>query len=100
VKGTSCVVYHERYGRFANGEVQTGELDPEFRVQGPVLWYVYRGSYDGLGAAWGVFMKKVHASNLAARAGPPGDIYVCDPMEHQDDAGAGLLTLFWAPVTA
>jgi hypothetical protein len=93
-------VFHDRFGRFANGEVQTGELPPEFRVQGQVLWYVYRGPYDGLGAAWGVFMQKVHASNPAPNAGPPGDIYICDPTEHPAEKAAGMLTLFWAPLRA
>jgi hypothetical protein len=98
VARTSCTQYHDRFGRFANGELQTGELPAEFRVQGRVVWYVYRGPYDEMGVAWGRFMGKVRSAHLAAAAGPPGDIYVCDPNEHKEDAGAGLLTLFWAPL--
>jgi hypothetical protein len=44
-------------------------------------------------------MKKVRAKKLQA-AGPPGDLYICDPQDHEVDGGAGMLTLMWAPLPA
>lgn len=42
-------------------------------------------------------MKKAHDEKIMP-VGPPGDIYVCNPQDHESDGGAKLMTIFWAPV--
>ncbi len=55
------------------------------------------GPFSGLGDAWQTFMRKVHAKGLQG-PGPPADVYICDPGEHQPDGGAKMMTVFWAPL--
>ncbi len=42
-------------------------------------------------------MTKVHAQKIRP-IGPPGDVYVCDPDDHEADGGANLTTILWAPL--
>lgn len=93
----NCDVIHKEYDRLANGEVQVGELPPWMSIKGKVAWYVYRGPYGGLGEAWGTFSEKVHAAKLE-HGGPPGDVYVCDPKDHEADEHTKLLTILWSPM--
>lgn len=88
---------HEQFEKYANEGVQTGELPGWLHVAGPVAWYVYMGPYEGLGAAWQMFMGKVHAAKLNPY-GPPGDVYVCDPTDHAEDGGVKMLTVMWIPL--
>jgi effector-binding domain-containing protein len=88
---------HRQFESFANGDVQVGELPDWLHVHGKCAWYVYQGPYSGLGNAWQTFMGKVHAKGLQGPS-PPGDLYVCDPGEHQADGGAKMMTVFWVPL--
>jgi len=88
---------HEQFDRFANGEVHVGELPPWTRVRGRAAWYVAQGPYSDLGGMWAEFMSKVRASNLSV-TGPPGDVYVDDPEDHQADGQRRLITILWAPM--
>ena len=93
----NCDATHKQYDRLANGAVQVGELPPSTRVKGKVAWYVYQGPYTGLGDAWQEFARKRTAAKLRGQ-GSPGDVYVCDPMDHEKDGGKKLLTILWAPL--
>jgi len=46
---------------------------------------------------WGEFMKKAQASNAGEFAGPPGDVYVCDPQDHKGNEQT-MITILWAPL--
>lgn len=94
----TCEDIHKQYDRFANGPVQAGELPPWMHVHGRVAWYVYAGPYRGLSEGWGTFMRKAHAAHGGELAGPPGDVYVCDPADHEGEAEAKLITIMWAPL--
>ena len=94
----SCDAIHKEFDRFANAEVQAGELPPWTHVQGRVVWYVYRGSYSGLGKAFQVFMTKASKAFPGKLRGPPGDVYVCPPEEHQGEHEGAMLTILWAPL--
>ncbi len=59
------------------------------RVNGKVAWYVFQGPYRELPDAWAIGSGKV--------SGPPGDVYVCDPVDHKGTEEK-LITILWAPV--
>ena len=94
-----CAEFHRQYNRHANGDVQVGELPPWMHVQGRVAWYVAQGPYSQLSDMWQVFMGKVQGSKVPV-LGPPGDVYVCDPEDHEADAQRTLITILWAPMKA
>ena len=91
-----CEKYHQMFEHLANGPIQTGELPPELRVIGNTAWWVYRGSHDGMGAAWGEFGRRVQAATVGGGSGPMGDIYLCDPNDHPD-SWEEMLTMLWSP---
>lgn len=93
-----CEEVHRTYDRLANGEVQVGELPSWMHVQGKVAWYVFQGPYAALSEAWANFMQQALASDVGAVVGPPGDVYVCDPLDHLEEEQATLTTILWAPV--
>ncbi len=80
----------------ANGEIQLGELPAGLHVVGPIAWWIFRGSHDGMGAAWELFGEKLETVLGHGGVGPPGDIYLCDPEDHPGDWEA-MLTVLWAP---
>ncbi len=86
------------YDSHANADVQVGVLPSWMHVSGKVAWYVYQGPYEGISEAWQTFMAKVRAARPGTIVGPPGDVYVCDPGDHQGDAQAKLTTILWAPI--
>ena len=88
---------HREFDRYANKEVQVGELPAWMNVKGRVAWYVNQGAYDTMGNAWRDFSTKVHAAKLPV-LGPPGDVYVCDPADHEKDGGEKLTTILWMPL--
>ncbi len=92
-----CADVHKQFDRYANGKVQVGELPAWMHVQGKVAWYVAQGPYAKLSDMWREFMRKTQGSKIVA-AGPPGDVYVCDPDDHVADSQQKLTTIFWAPV--
>lgn len=93
-----CAEIHREFDRFANGEVQSGTLPSWTHVNGRVVWYVYQGSYSGLGRAFGTFMQKASAAYPGKTRGPPGDLYVCPPEEHTGEGERTLTTIIWAPL--
>lgn len=86
------------YDDLAQGEAQAGELPAWMHVQGRVAWYVFQGPYSQLSDAWAEFMQKALAAGLGQVAGPPGDVYVCDPLDHLEEAQAKLTTILWVPL--
>lgn len=94
----TCDEVHRAYDGLANGAVQVGELPSWMHVRGKVAWYVFQGPYAGLSDAWADFMQKALASDIGGVTGPPGDVYVCDPLDHLDELQGTLTTILWAPV--
>jgi hypothetical protein len=92
-----CDKIHEEYDRYANAHVQVGQLPAWMHVDGKVAWYVFQGPYRKLPEGWGEFMKKAQASNPGGFAGPPGDVYACDPQDHKGNEQR-LITILWAPL--
>ncbi len=80
-----CDRVHEKYDCFENGEVEQGVLPTWMHVNGKVASYVFQGSYRGLSEAWAKFGKKLESMETQKFAGPPGDVYPCDPVDHQGD---------------
>ncbi|MFQ5918870.1 MAG: hypothetical protein ACE5I4_02335 [Thermoplasmata archaeon] len=93
-----CGAVHRDYDGLANGDVQVGELPPWTHVEGPVAWYVFQGPYSALSDAWASFMQKALASGVSKPSGPPGDVYVCDPLDHLGEAEEKLTTILWVPL--
>lgn len=91
-----CEEAHKQFDDVANAGGQVSELPGWMYVRGKAFWWVYQGSYDDLPAAWRTFHGKAKEAGVVL-AGPPGDVYVCDPDDHQDDA-AKILTVLWVPV--
>lgn len=92
-----CRDLHAEWDKLAGGAIQEGELPAWMNVRGPCAWYVHQGPYETMGQAWAVFMAKASASYAGRMAGPPGDVYVCDPMDHENDASK-LTTILFAPI--
>ncbi len=92
-----CDLVHRDYDRFANKNVNVGELPPWMHIQGKVVWYVFQGPYSGLSEAWATFHRKVVASKRGEPYGPPGDVFVCDPDEHKADPET-LTTILFMPL--
>ncbi|MFI5415586.1 MAG: hypothetical protein ACHQ16_08085 [Candidatus Lutacidiplasmatales archaeon] len=93
-----CDEVHAEFDRHANGDVQAGELPSWLHVRGRVVWYVYQGSYSQLGEGFREFMGKASRAFPEKLQGPPGDVYVCPPEEHQGDLERTLTTILWAPL--
>jgi hypothetical protein len=95
---SDCAEIHEQYDRYANAGIQVGEFPPWMRVSGKVAWYVYQGLYSRLPDAWADFMRKLQTEKPGPFAGPPGDVYVCDPDDHEADEQRELITILWTPL--
>lgn len=95
----SCEGAHKNYDKHANGKTQVGSLPSWMHVEGRVAWYVFRDSYQMLPDGWTKFMEKVRSLSNIKLAGPPGDVYVCNPMEHKGDEKS-MITILWIPVKA
>lgn len=89
-----CDALHKDYDRLANAGVNVGELPRWMRVQGKVAWYVFEGPYSRLAEGWDAFHRKVAATKRTDLVGPPGDVYVCDPNEHEADPEKTITILF------
>ena len=94
----ACDRVHRDFDGLANGEIHTGELPAWMHVQGPVAFYVYQGPYASLSEAWSSFMQKALAAGAGEPAGPPGEVYVCDPLDHLQGKEEKLTTILWVPV--
>jgi len=93
-----CDKLHAEYDRLANAGVQVGELPEWMHVRGAVCWQVYEGPYDGLGKGWARFMEKAHATHGGRLGAPPGDVYACDPTEHEGEKQRDMITILWCPL--
>ncbi len=93
---TKCEEDHERFDVLANAEAQVGEFPEGMRVRGKAFWWVHQGPYNGLPGAWRTLGEKFAETDLQS-TGPPGDIYICDPADHQEDP-ENILTILWNPV--
>jgi hypothetical protein len=91
-----CDGAHARYDQLAAGKIQVGNLPEWTRVQGRVAWSVVKGPYSQLPAAWQSFMRDAPGASVHPN-GPPGDVYVCNPMDHQGTEES-MLTLLYVPV--
>ena len=94
---TCCTEIHKQFDKFANGEVQVGELPKWMHVSGKVAWHVYQGPYSRLPEAFSTFWARFREAKLEMN-GPPGDIYVCSPSCHEEDKQAKMLTILWCPI--
>jgi hypothetical protein len=94
-----CEDAHREYDKHANGHIQIGQLPNWMNVNGKVAWFVFKGPYNELPEGWSEFMKKAHSLSNAKIAGPPGDVYLCDPTDHKGDEN-NMLTILWAPLKA
>jgi hypothetical protein len=43
-------------------------------------------------------MRKLQTEKPGPFAGPPGDVYVCDPDDHEADEQRELITILWTPL--
>ena len=93
-----CEKLHAEYDRLANAGVQVGELPEWMHVRGAVCWQVYEGPYEGLGGGWEAFMRKAQAAHGERLGGPPGDVYACDPTEHEGEKSRDMITILWCPM--
>jgi hypothetical protein len=93
----ACDDAHEEFGSKADGKVRVGTLPEWTRVEGKVAWQVLKGPYSKMLEAWPAFMQKALAAAKAPN-GPPGDVYVCNPMDHHGKAEATMLTVLYLPV--
>ncbi len=91
-----CEEAHEQFAGIVNADGQVGMLPEWMHVRGRVFWWVYQGPYEAMSAAWRTFHEKGGEAGVVP-AGPPGDIYVCDPDDHRDDPDR-ILTVMWIPV--
>jgi hypothetical protein len=93
----ACDAAHSELDPFVGKKVTVGKLPVWARVQGRVAWKVVRGPYTELPENWMAFMREVGTSRARAN-GPTGDVYACQPMDHEKDGGSKLLTILYAPV--
>ncbi len=68
-----CDEFHRQFDRYANKDIQVGELPIWMHVHGTVAWYVAQGPYAKMSEMWREFHRKVRAKSLAVH-GPPGDV--------------------------
>ena len=57
-----------------------------------------KGPYSGLPDAWKRFGRMLQSLGAEKFTGPPGDVYVCDTLDHQGPDGEKLITILWAPL--
>lgn len=94
----TCDSAHGQYDRIANGAVQVGTLPDWMRIRGKVAWYVAQGPLATLGDHWQTFHAKVVAAKVGTPHGPPGDVFICDPADHEADGRKRLLTILYMPL--
>jgi hypothetical protein len=88
----SCDRAHAEFDQVGTGKIHIGSLPEWTSVHGQVAWSLSKGPYDKLPDAWDSFMKE--AMKHPAR-GPPGDVYLCTPGEHEAER---MLTVLYLPV--
>jgi len=93
----SCDAAHKALEPLVPKGIQIGTLPGWTCVDGKVAYRVIKGSYDQLPKAWSDFPQQALATARSAPRGPPGDVYVCTPMDHPDEPGK-MLTVLYVPV--
>ena len=93
----SCDAAHKVLDPQVGRDIQIGELPDWTCVGGKVAYKVLKGSYEQLPSAWATFPQRALETARSAPRGPPGDVYVCSPMDHSDDPGQAL-TILYVPV--
>jgi hypothetical protein len=93
----SCDEAHRILDPQVEKDIQVGKLPDWTSVVGQVAYKVLRGPYDQLPGAWATFPQRALEVARAAPRGPPGDVYICSPMDHPKDP-ARMLTILYVPV--
>jgi len=93
----SCDGAHKLFDPLVEKDIQVGTLPAWTCVAGKVAYRVLRGSYDQLPTAWTEFPRRALQQARAAPRGPPGDVYLCGPMDHPVEP-AKMLTVLYIPV--
>ena len=93
----SCDAAHKVLESKVDQGIHVGELPVWTCVGGKVAYRVIQGSYEQLPGAWATFPQRALETARSPPRGPPGDVYVCSPMDHAKDPGR-LLTVLYLPV--
>jgi hypothetical protein len=93
----NCDLAHKEFDPLVEKGVQIGKLPDWTCVGGKVAFRVLRGPYEQLSKAWAEFPSRAIGVARSAPRGPPGDVYLCSPMDHPDDP-AKMLTVLYLPV--
>ena len=92
-----CDAAHMVFDPQVGKDIRVGELPEWTCVVGKVAYMVLRGSYDQLPGAWASFPERVLGAARSEPRGPPGDVYVCGPMDHPSDPSR-MLTILYLPI--
>ncbi len=93
----SCETAHKVFNPLVDKGIRIGLLPDWTNVRGRVAYRVLLGSYDQLPNAWSRFAREALEAARSAPRGPPGDVYLCGPMEHPKDPSK-MLTVLYVPV--
>ena len=93
----SCDAAHRALVPLVEKGIQVGTLPEWTCVRGKVAYQVLRGPYELLAAAWAAFPQRALGMARASPRGPPGDVYVCGPMDHPSEPDR-MLTILYVPV--
>ena len=93
----SCDAAHRVLDPQVGKDIQVGQLPDWTCVGGKVAFKVLKGPYEQLAAAWATFPQRALEIARTAPRGPPGDVYVCSPMDHSKDPDR-MLTILYVPV--
>ncbi len=93
----SCDAAHKVFDSLVKRGIQVGDLPDWTCVGGRVAYRVVQGPYEQLPRAWVDFPSQALGAARSAPRGPPGDVYICTPMDHPDDPSK-MLTVLYIPV--
>jgi hypothetical protein len=93
----NCDAAHKEFDAVVERGIQVGKLPVWTCIEGKVAYRVVKGSYELLAKAWTDFPVQALAAARSAPRGPPGDVYVCSPMDHPRDP-SNMLTVLYLPV--
>jgi len=93
----NCDSAHQQLEPLSPKGIQVGTLPDWVCVQGKVVYKVVRGAYDQLPKEWASFPQQALSTARTAPRGPPGDVYVCGPMDHPKDPSK-MLTILYVPI--
>ena len=93
----NCDEAHKLFDPQVEKGIMVGTLPSWTCVSGKVVYRVLKGPYDQLPKAWDEFPQKALQEARVPPRGPPGDVYVCGPMDHPREPGK-MLTILYIPV--